>query len=158
MVGKFRSYWLVSTLFGALVTMGTSWSATPGKPSPATGNGLGIEASGFRRDLRSGQLVQVLKVTNKRDRSLRGAFHVVLEGLDPQITVQASGPASGVAGSGIRSYLLASTADGAAWKPGEVRTLRLNFSRATTAYRFGCRSAVDRGAAATERHGIPGRA
>ncbi len=89
---------------------------------------LDITSSGFRRDQRTGELVQAVTVVSRGKKPLLGNLVLVLDGLDPAIAATSKSRRVNIGGNNVRAFAinLPSAASGLA--PGQKVTTIIRFN------------------------------
>jgi hypothetical protein len=87
---------------------------------------VGVTVSGFRRDLETGDLVQMVKITNRGNVPVKGPFHVVLRGLESSAAVKSVALQGRVRSAGPLTLEIEPESPGGL-KPNEQLTLLLRF-------------------------------
>jgi hypothetical protein len=85
-----------------------------------------VKVSGFRRDLETGDLVQMVKITNRGSAPLQGPFHLVLRGLETSAAVKSVALQGRVRSAGPLTLEIEPESPGGL-KPNEQLTLLLRF-------------------------------
>lgn len=98
----------------------------PSGASPTT-NDLRVVSSGFRRDQRTGELVQAVTVVNRGKQPLPGNLVLVLDGLDPAIAATSKSKRVSVGGNGVRAFALGNPSTASSQAPGQKMTAIIRF-------------------------------
>lgn len=124
--GKWFVILLLATSWWFSSSLARSEDAGTGDNVRAHEAPVAVNVSGFRRDLETGDLVQMVKITNRGSAPLEGPFHLVLQGLRSTAAVQSSALQGRAHSAGpFTVEIEPESPDGL--KPGEHLTLLLRF-------------------------------
>lgn len=120
----------VSCLIAGLVLSCLCWNAWAIElPDGASLNAsdLSITSSGFRRDQRTGELVQAVTVVSRGKKPLQGNLVLVLDSLDPAIAATSKSKRINIGGAGMRAFVLDIPSAGSGLAPGQKVTTIIRF-------------------------------
>lgn len=90
---------------------------------------LQVKVGGFRKDLRTGELVQAITVTNISRQHVSGDLYLVIDGLGPDIAVNGRAKTAKFGGATAKTVALrAQSGHSDGLKPGQQLTTVLRFS------------------------------
>lgn len=90
-----------------------------------------IRSGGFRKNLKTGELVQAVTVTNRGRHELTGNIYLIIDGFDPKISLKATTKTVKLGETTAKAVALrAQSGNSAGLKPGQQLTTILRFSAA----------------------------
>ena len=95
-----------------------------------TSSDLQISSSGFRRDQRTGELVQAITVLSRGKRPLLGNLVLVLDGLDPTIAATSKSKRLNLGSANARAFVLDIPSAEGGLAPGQKVTTIVRFKAA----------------------------
>jgi hypothetical protein len=104
-----------------------AWAVALPAVAGSSASDLSITSSGFRRDQRTGELVQAVTVVSRGNKPLPGNLVLVLDGLDPAIAATSKSKRINVGGNGARAFVVDIPRAASGLAPGQKVTTIIRF-------------------------------